>query len=164
MATQSTRGLRTIAFFVTLPVILALGVVLVPLVAPLYLLYRLLLRIAVEIAWGRHGRRILLVYSRSPVWQKHVEREWIPHVGNHAVVLDWSDRATWKAQRSLAVRVFEHWRPQEDFNPMAILFPRFRPVRRIGFYYAFRDWKHGKERTLIDREAQLFAFLRQLQR
>ena len=55
--------------------------------------------------------------------------------------------------------VFWAWKPSEDFNPMAILIPRFAPIRRIGFYTAFRDWRHGKPRTLDKAEADLFSFL-----
>jgi hypothetical protein len=47
---------------------------------------------------------------------------------------------------------------------MAIVFSGFRPATRIGFYYAFRDWKHGKEGPLKDAEKQLFAYLAKVQR
>jgi hypothetical protein len=80
------------------------------------------------------------------------------------MVLNWSDRATWKAGRSFAVWVFRHWAPSENFNPMAIVFPRFQRARRIGFYDAFRDWEHGKEAPLKDAERQLFSWLGQVRR
>jgi len=131
---------------------------------PFYLAYRFLLRLVLEIAWGAQGRRILLVYSRSPVWQEYVETNWLPRLHDHAIVLNWSDRATWKRQRSLAVWVFRHWAPSTDFNPMAIVFPQFRPARRIGFYNAFRDWKHGNHGALREAEEQLFALLAQVRR
>ncbi len=132
--------------------------------APFYWGYRFLLRLAFELTCGVRGRRILLVYSRSPVWQEYVERNWLPQLGDNAIVLNWSDRSTWKRRRSLAVWVFRHWAPPENFNPMAILFPRLGSVRRIGFYYAFRDWKHGKDLALREAEQQLFAFLGELRK
>lgn len=131
---------------------------------PFYWGYGLVLRLAVEILWGVQGRRILLVYSRSPVWQEYIETNWLPRLRDHAIVLDWSDRANWKRRRSFAVWVFRHWAPSENFNPMAILFPRFRRSRTIGFYYAFRDWKHGKDRSLKEAESHLFAFAGGLRR
>jgi hypothetical protein len=97
------------------------------------------------------------------VWQEYVEKNWLPRLGDHAMVLNWSDRASWKGRRSFAVWVFRHWAPSEDFNPMAIVFPRFRTAKRIGFYYAFRDWKHGKEEVLRYAEKQLFAYVAEVQ-
>ena len=126
---------------------------------PFYLAYRFLLRISFEVLAVRNGRRILLVYSRSPVWESYVETNWLPRLRDHAMVLNWSDRATWNKESPFAARVFRHWVPPRDFNPMAIVFPRFGRVKRIGFYYAFRDWKHGKHAALERAENQLFACL-----
>ena len=131
---------------------------------PFFAAYRLLLRIAFEVLVSTKGRRILLVYSRSPVWQEYIERNWLPLLADHAMVLNWSDRATWKSQQSFASWVFRRWAPSENFNPMAIVFPRWRAARRIGFYYAFRDWKHGNGETLRDAEKKLFEYLGELQK
>ncbi len=125
---------------------------------PFYLLYRVVLRIAVELLWGIRGKRILLVYSRSPHWQQYIESTWLPRIESHATVLNWSDRLLWARQHHLASLVFSHWKPEHNFNPMVILFPPWRPVQRIGFYNAFRDFKHGKESKLRDAETQLFRF------
>ena len=51
-----------------------------------------------------------------------------------------------------------------NFNPMAIVFSGFRRPKCIGFYYAFRDWKHGNEKALKDAEKQLFAYLGEVRR
>jgi hypothetical protein len=126
---------------------------------PFFVAYRFLLRLAFEALVTAKGRRILLVYSRSPVWQEYIERNWLPVLADQAMVLNWSDRASWKGRRSFAAWVFRHWAPSDNFNPMAIVFPGFRPAKRIGFYYAFRDWKHGKEEPLRDAEKQLFAYV-----
>lgn len=131
---------------------------------PFYLAYLFLVRLLVEIFWGLRGRRVLLVYSRSPVWREYVETKWLPELGDHAVVLDWSDRATWTLTRPLAAWVFGAWQPSRDFNPMVILIPRFARIRRIGFYYAFRDSKHGDDTALERAECELFSFVRELQR
>jgi hypothetical protein len=143
------------------PLILVLLALLV-LGLPFYCAYRLLLRLVFEALVTSRGRRILLVYSRSPVWQEYVETHWMPRLQDHAMVLNWSDRATWKSRSSFAVWVFRHWAPSENFNPMAIVFPRFRRARRVGFYHAFRDWKHGQEQALKDAERQLFGYVDQL--
>ncbi|HJQ84026.1 MAG TPA: hypothetical protein VKA21_08125 [Candidatus Binatia bacterium] len=108
---------------------------------------------------GRFGRTVLLVYSRSPNWQSYIEARWLPRLVANAVVLDWSDRSTWRRSSSLVVRVFRHWAPDRDFNPMAILLPPRGRVRVLGFRRAFRDLKHGKEHSLRRAEAELFEFV-----
>jgi hypothetical protein len=145
------------------PLVLA-GLLLLLLGLPFYWLYRLLLRFVVEMLWAARGRRILLVYSRSPVWQDYIETKWLPRLRDHAVVLNWSDRATWRRTNPFAAWVFRHWAPSENFNPMAILFPRFPSTRRIAFYLAFRDWKHGNDAALREAENRLFEFVDGLRR
>jgi len=36
------------------------------------------------------GRDILLVYSDSPIWHDYIEERILPHLGERAVVLNWS--------------------------------------------------------------------------
>jgi hypothetical protein len=129
----------------------------------IFLAYGLLLRLAVELSWGVRGKRVLLVYSNSPHWQEYIESTWLPRLGPHAVVLNWSERSRWRKERRFAARVFWHFSPYQGFNPMAILFPRLRLARRVSFYQAFRDMKHGKEATLREREETLFAFVAELE-
>ncbi len=160
MARNTT--LREKILLLALVPLLILTLLLVLVGLPFYWAYRLLLRLAVEVFWGARGRRILLVYSRSPVWQQYIEANWLPRLCDHSIVLNWSDRANWK-RGSFAVWVFRHWAPSRNFNPMTILFPRFRPSRTIGFYDAFRDWKHGKDHSLREAESRLFAFVDALQ-
>jgi hypothetical protein len=153
----------TLLFIAVSPLLIVL-ILLLLIGLPFYLAYRFLLRFALEVVVSANGRRILLVYSRSPVWQEYIETNWLPLLADHAMVLNWSDRESWKQRRSFAVWVFRHWAPPEDFNPMAIVFPRFRPAKRIGFFYAFRDWKHGKNEALRDAEKQLFVNLGEVRR
>jgi len=150
-----------ILLLLLLPLLLAAVVAFVA-ALPFLFLYHLLLRAAVELLWGSHGKRILLVYSRSPVWQEYIERNWLPKLEPHAVILDWSDRARWKRNRPFSALVFRHWAGSVDFNPMAIVFPPFRRARKIGFFYAFRDWKHGKTVQLQRLESQLLSIAAEL--
>ncbi len=159
--TTTTREKALTAVFSPL---LLVGLLLLLLGLPFYWCYRLLLRSVVEILWAARGQRILLIYSRSPVWQHYIETTWLPRLRDHAVVLNWSDRATWRQTNPFAAWVFRHWSPSENFNPMAILFPTFPRTRRIGFYYAFRDWKHGKGNSLHEAETQLFEFVAELRK
>ena len=50
-------------------------------------------------AWQSQGRDLLLVYSNSPNWKRYVEETWLPRWGNRAVVLNWSERQTWRLDR-----------------------------------------------------------------
>ncbi len=169
LGTQMSRTKKGPSWLDLVVIVLLVPVALVALVvvlllAPFMLAYSTALRVLIEIVWVARGKRILLVYSRSPVWQPYIESTWVPRVGEQAVVLNWSDRATWKRSRSLAVRAYRHWAPRTEFNPMVILFTRFPRTRRISFYSAFRDWKHGNEATLRAAEAQLFEFSDELRR
>ena len=112
-----------------------------------------------EDAHGRNGRRLILVYSRSPHWQRYVEEHWLPRYGAQAVVLDWSDRSVWRALRPKPVEValFERYAGRAEYNPLAIGVPRRGKVQVIRFWRAFRDYKHGKELALRRAEAELEA-------
>ena len=125
---------------------------------PFYFAYRLLLRLFVELIWVPRGRRILLVYSRSPVWQPYIEANWLPRLGDKVVVLNWSDRQEWLRSNALAARVFRHWKQRDNFNPMILMFWGVVRTRRIGLYHAFHDFKKGRQQSLRAAESKLFAF------
>ena len=158
MPKKSDSIKKALLFIICLPflVLLVVGVLIL---LPLYCLYRVLLRIFVEVLLIIQGKRVLLVYSRSPTWEKYVEENWIPHIGDHAMVLNWSDRAKWYRWGSLPVWIFRFWAPLRNFNPMVIVFPWFSPAKEIGFFYAFRDWKHGNSEKLQEAENRLFDAL-----
>jgi hypothetical protein len=158
-----TTTTREVLLLIALSPLLFVLLLVLILGLPFFVIYRVLLRLAFEALVTAKGRRILFVYSRSPVWQEYVERNWLPLLADNAMVLNWSDRASWKGRWSFAVWVFRRWAPSENFNPMAIVFPRFRLARRVGFYYAFRDWKHGNEQALKDAEKELFAYIGEMQ-
>jgi hypothetical protein len=105
--------------------------------------------------WGGQGKRLLLVYSSSPNWQAYVEENWLPQLESLAVVLNWSERSTWVDRHPCEARIFRMWAGDREFNPVAIIIPADGPVRVIRFWQAFRDYKHGKDRTLRAAEAEL---------
>jgi hypothetical protein len=109
--------------------------------------------------WGAHGKRLLLVYSNSPNWQAYVEENWLPQLASIAVVLNWSERGTWAERHPFEADIFRTWAGDQEFNPLAIIIPADGAVRVIRFWQAFRDYKHGKDRTLRAAEAELGAAL-----
>ena len=114
---------------------------------------------AVWTVWIGAGReRVLFVYSNSPNWQEHVEREILPRLPANAVVLNWSQRTQWR-RFSLPVLLFHAFAGNREFNPIALVFARFSFVERFRFWQAFRDAKHGNEGTLKAIQAALFERL-----
>jgi len=147
---------QSIALLIIVPVVLVIAVPVLMIVAPLIFLYRCWLRINWELKWGRNGKRILLVYSRSPNWQEYIETNWVPKLRDVAVILDWSDRSVWPMPTPIEVRVFRHWGGKAEFNPLAIVFPLVGKVRVIRFWQPFKDYKHGKNDALRKAEEELF--------
>jgi hypothetical protein len=139
---------------------IVLLVVLSPLIAGAAIARRVkagALRGAFERRWRSRGKLGILVYSDSPNWKQHVENDLLPRVGEKVVVLNWTQRASWR--RSLEVRAFEHWGGERDFNPIAILFPPRKPVLTLRYRSAFRDLKHGDIGPLRALEEALFREL-----
>jgi hypothetical protein len=100
------------------------------------------------------GKDLLLVYSNSPHWQSYVEANFIPKWKSRAVILNWSERATWKRSQP-EVALFHALATQRAYNPLAIMVPPGgRPIV-VRFWKAFRDHKHGRDRALKEQEAEL---------
>ena len=114
-------------------------------------------RRAFEAIHGREGRRLILVYSRSPHWQRYIEEHWLPKYAGQAVILDWSERSTWRtlAPKPPEVALFERHAGRAEYNPLAIGVPARGKVRMIRFWRAFRDFKHGRESALRRAEGEL---------
>ena len=167
-----------------LPLVVLIG----PLVLIVYLWDRWelgRLRRRFDARWGSEGRRGLLIYSNSPNWQHYIERRWLPALGDRVVLLNWSERATWRKTHPLEAELFRRYLGDSEFNPaavlferpeaardarafwralrdgdlMGILFPSRAQVRVIRFWQAFRDYKHGKDMGLRRAERELFEAL-----
>ena len=140
------------------PFLLAMLVLAAPLIA-LRLTYdrwrRAKLRRAFRTRWREAGKDVLLVYSDSPHWKDYVEAHWLPRLQTRAVVLNWSQRATWAAHHPLEAAIFGRWAGDREFNPIAIVIPQRGPVTVVRFWRAFRDYKHGNDRALRTAEQQL---------
>jgi hypothetical protein len=136
-------GLLVIAL---LPIILATVLI--------YFSWGLILSIAIWTLWGLRGNRTLFVYSNSPIWSEYIEQEIIPHIQGKAVILNWSERKTWKP--SLAVWAFHYFGGRRNFNPMAIVFRPFRLHGTFRFYDAFQDYKRGRFESLIKLKVDFF--------
>ena len=108
--------------------------------ALLYVLWGMILYIAIWLAWRQ--RFILFVYSDSPTWKDYIKANIMSRLEKHAVILNWSERKSWKS--SLAVLAFRYFGGYRNFNPMALVFRPFRFAKTYRFYEAFKEFKHGK--------------------
>ncbi len=112
-------------------------------------------RLAAQVPDRWQGRRLLVVYSNSPVWQEYVEANWLPRLADVAVLLNWSERKRWPTEHPFEARVFRRWAGPREFNPVAIAFMPDGTVEVVRFWRAFRDYKHGKPARLRSAEHRL---------
>ena len=102
---------------------------------------------------GRARQRVLFVYSDSPHWKTHVEASILPRLPANAVVLNWSQRMSWQTF-SLPVLLFRCFAGEREFNPIGLVFERFKVAKPYRFWRAFRDANHGRPEALqgLERE------------
>jgi hypothetical protein len=123
----------------------------------LYLISTICLHVIIWSWWCVRGRDILFVYSDSPIWHDYVEQNILPHLGERAVVLNWSQRKRWRL--SLARMAFYHFGSYRQFNPLGIIFRPFRRTRTFRFWQPFRDFKHGNPEALHKMENEFFELI-----
>jgi len=107
------------------------------------------------ILWVPVGRRVLFVYSNSPIWKAHIESEILPRLPSTAAVLNWSERARWSSW-SLSVWLFRFYGGTRQYNPLALVLRPWRGPKLFRFWRAFRDYKHGKLEPLRSLEEAFF--------
>jgi hypothetical protein len=122
------------------------------------------LRMRFQKKWGSQGKNILFVYSESPNWKDYIEREIIPKLSPYGVYLNYSRCAEWKHKNPLEAKIWKQWSGAREFNPMAIVIPDRGKVKTVRFYQAFRDYKHGKDNLLRQKEAELLSLVSQNER
>ena len=123
-----------------------------------YGLYAFLLHVLLWLLWSPAGKRVLFVYSNSPVWQSYIENNILPRLPRGSVVLNWSERRRWRWW-SLSAAVFHFHGCSREFNPLAVIVRPLRWGRAFRFWRAFRDAKHGNRDTLRLVETQFFTYL-----
>ena len=132
----------------------ALGVLALGIIAFRYV-YGLALLALAHWKWTRRGVRCLVVYSNSPVWESHIQHAWLPRLGDRAIVLNWSERASWHS--GLAVRVFRkfclRW---HNYNPAVLIFRGLKQPYVFRFFDAFQQVGAGRPEYLTQLEAQMF--------
>ena len=135
------------------PLILAFVVVAIV----LFIIASISLRIVIWSWWCLRGRDVLFVYSDSPIWHDYIEQHFLPHLGEHAVVLNWSQRKRWRF--SLARMAFRHFGGYRQFNPIGVVFRPFGRTYKFRFWQPFRDFKHGHPEALHKMESEFFGLI-----
>lgn len=121
----------------------------------LYILWGAALHLAIWLTWK--NQRVLFVYSNSSIWKDYMEREILPHIQDRAVILNWSERRTWR--NSLAVLAFRYFGGYRNFNPIGIVFRPFRLVKTYRFFEAFKEFKYGHPEKVEEVKKELFEIL-----
>jgi len=109
----------------------------------------------------RRGVAGVLVYSNSPAWQAHIEREWLPTLGGAVVTLNWSERASWR--NTLPVLLWRHFCANyggrvgvfHNINPAVIVLRGLRRPLVFRFYGPFELAKHGDTENLKSAEREM---------
>ena len=143
------------AALVLVPVVLLL---LVPLLAVRGLAHLSLSVVLHGVAWIRHKRFVLFVYSDSPKWKEHVETHILPALPAGAVVINRS--RPWR-RNSLAGRSYRHFGGQQEYCPIGIVIDRGKPVRRFRFFTPYMSARKGDDDALLSTYA---AFMDTAQR
>jgi hypothetical protein len=121
-------------------------------------LYGVVLLAIVHLTWTRQGRRCLVVYSNSPEWEGRVQQAWLAGLNEIAIVLNWSERASWRS--GVAVRVFrEFCLSRHNFNPAVVVFRGLKQPEVFRFFEAFQQARAGRPEYLGDLEARMFEAL-----
>jgi hypothetical protein len=121
-------------------------------------LYGLILLAIVRRRWTSRGVRCLLVCSDSALWRDHIHTRWLSRMGDVAIVLNWSERASWRSD--LRVRVFRRFcGERRNFNPAVVVFRGLKEPYVFRFFYAFQEVKANRRQYLETLEAQMFEAL-----
>jgi hypothetical protein len=123
----------------------------------LFVVASISLRIVIWSWWCLRGRDILFVYSDSPIWHDYIEQQILPHLGDRAVILNWSERKRWRF--SLARMAFHHFGGYRQFNPLGVVFRPFGRTHKFRFWQPFRDFKHGHPEALQKMETEFFQLI-----
>jgi hypothetical protein len=99
-------------------------------------------------------KRIIFVTSESPIWHDYLNNKWIPLIKEHAYILNWSQRKEWD-ESQWEVKAFHHWGRDREMNPIFIIYGNLLNIQVFRMYEPFIDYKHGKEKKLLDMEKEI---------
>lgn len=131
---------------------------LILLLAVIWFVAAVVLHLATVLLWVPRGRKVVFVYSDSPVWKDYIERNILPRLPETAAILNWSERKHW-GSFNLAVWLFRFYAGGREYNPLGLIIHPLWGPKVFRFWRAFRDFKHGNIDALQRQEA---AFLEEV--
>jgi hypothetical protein len=97
-------------------------------------------------AWPS-GKFVLLAYTESELWAPYIEKELLPQIEQHCVVVNRS-RENWKRQFHAEQRALSFWGGWRAYNPIAVVLRPWGRVRVFRFYEPFKELRHGDRSSL----------------
>lgn len=155
MQKESSKEIKGLAKILLIAVSLILGLPILLIAAVFYLFWGAILYVSVWLTWRQ--QYVLFVYSDSPIWKEYMEREILPFIKDRAIILNWSERKSWK--QSLSTFVFRYFGGSRNFNPIAIVLRPFQVAKTYRFYQAFKKFKHGNPEEVQEIKNKLFINL-----
>lgn len=154
--------LRTKLFvFVVVPLIILVVIPLTILILPVWLLEGAFLRLWFWYRWKVHGQNIILTTSNSPKWKDYMTEFVIPHAADNAMVLNWSERKSWRQIARLPAWARERWvgRGQKGHCPSIVFMKSILNIETISLYEPFRLYNRGDATDLENVLNKFFADL-----
>lgn len=93
------------------------------------------------------GKFVLLAYTESQLWAPYIEKELLPQIAEHCVVVNRS-REDWKRQFRAERGALSFWGGMYSYNPIAVVLRPWGRVRLFRLYEPFRELKHGQASSL----------------
>jgi hypothetical protein len=129
---------------------------------PLFLLYRVVLRMVAGVFWVNPTRDVLVVYN-SPSEVSEYASQLLPLLEGRAVSLDYSERKRWRSF-SFPTQLFHCFGPKPipefvmpHFLPVVIVFRKFGQPKTFGFGARSRDRENNfvRLRTELEKKPTL---------
>lgn len=114
--------------------------------------------VRLTIAWPPQ-KFVLLAYTQSHLWAPYIERELLPTIAEHCIVVDRS-RDDWKHRFRVECKALSFWGGRRSYNPIAIVVRPWYRVQVFRFYEAFKDLKHGEPAALERKTRELVQYIR----
>ena len=106
------------------------------------------------------GKFVLLAYTESELWAPYIERELLPQIGEHCVVVNRS-RESWKRDFPAERGALAFWGGWHSYNPIAVVLRPWGLVRIFRLYEPFKERKHGRPSELERAAGELIRCVRE---
>jgi hypothetical protein len=110
-------------------------------------------------AWPS-GKFVLIAYTESQLWAPYIEKELLPQINEHCIVVNRS-REDWKREFRAEGRALAFWGGSRSYNPIAVVLRPWGRVRVFRLYDPFKELKHGQPAPLETIARELVQCIRE---